>query len=144
MAVHGQLLLCLAHALTSSEIFQIVDLMVARVNEQVRQQGMELEITVEAKEVLAKEGFDPTYGARPLRRAVQRMIEDPLAEQMLMSTFKEGDIIKAVVKDGDIVFEKSEKAEEEDATPPADRGACGRQLAPTHCPRDSVEESRGF
>jgi ATP-dependent Clp protease ATP-binding subunit ClpC len=106
------------HALTSSEIFQIVDLMVARVNEQVRQQGMELEITVEAKEVLAKEGFDPTYGARPLRRAVQRMIEDPLAEQMLMSTFKEGDIIKAVVKDGDIVFEKGEKAEEEDATPP--------------------------
>ena len=106
------------HALTSNEIFQIVDLMVARVNEQVRQNGMDLEITLEAKEILAKEGFDPTYGARPLRRAVQRMIEDPLAEQMLMSTFKEGDVIKAVVKDGDIVFEKGEKSEEDTAPPP--------------------------
>jgi ATP-dependent Clp protease ATP-binding subunit ClpC len=54
--------------------------------EQVRQQGIELDITLEATEVLAKEGFYRTYGARPLRRAVQRMIEDPLAEQMLMST----------------------------------------------------------
>ncbi len=99
------------HALTSSEIFQIVDLMAERVGQQVVQQGMTLEITHEAQEILAKEGFDPTYGARPLRRAVQRMIEDPLAEQMLMGTFKEGDVIKAVVKDGDIVFERGEKPE---------------------------------
>lgn len=75
-------------------------------------QGMNLEVTLEAKEILAKQGFDPKYGARPLRRSVQRMIEDPLAEQMLMSIFKEGDIIKAVVKDCDIVFEKEAESEE--------------------------------
>lgn len=86
---------------------------------------MTLEVTHEAQEILAKEGFDPTYGARPLRRAVQRMIEDPLAEQMLMGTFKEGDTIKAVVKDGDIVFEKGLKPEsdetaESELLPPAE------------------------
>src|SRR5437899_10587621 len=99
------------HALTSGEIYQIVDLMVAYVGKQVRQQGMELELTEPAKQLLAKEGFDPTYGARPLRRAVQRMIEDPLAEQVLMGTFKEGDTIIAEVKDGDIVFQKGIKPE---------------------------------
>jgi ATP-dependent Clp protease ATP-binding subunit ClpC len=99
------------HALTSGEIFQIVDLMVERVNKQVRGQGMELEITTDAKELLAKEGFDASMGARPLRRAVQRMIEDPLAEEVLRGIFKEGDIILAEVKDGDIVFSKGIKHE---------------------------------
>jgi ATP-dependent Clp protease ATP-binding subunit ClpC len=118
------------HALTSSEIFQIVDLMVERVGQQVIQRGMTLEVSHEAQEVLAKEGFDPTYGARPLRRAVQRMIEDPLAEQMLMNKFHEGDTIRAVVKDGDIVFEKVAKPESDEATdagseplPPAEEPA---------------------
>jgi ATP-dependent Clp protease ATP-binding subunit ClpC len=96
------------HALTSGEIFQIVDLMISRVAAQARQQGMDLELSPEAKEILAKEGFDPQFGARPLRRAVQRMIEDPLAEELLMGTFHEGDIIRAVAKDGGIVFAKAE------------------------------------
>lgn len=95
------------HALTSGEILQIVDLMIARVQNQLTTQSLMLEISDEAKQVLAKEGFDPTYGARPLRRAVQRMIEDPLAEEVLAGTFKSGDHIKAEVKDGDIVFVKS-------------------------------------
>jgi ATP-dependent Clp protease ATP-binding subunit ClpC len=97
------------HALTSGEILQIVDLMVSQVNARLTIQGMELEVSVEAKELMAKEGFDPNYGARPLRRAVQRMIEDPLAEEILQGNFKEGDIIRAEVKDGDIVFIKGEK-----------------------------------
>ena len=96
--------------------------MIARVNQQARQQGLELEITLEAKEALAKEGFDPTYGARPLRRAVQRMIEDPLAEEFLKGTYKEGDTIRAIVKDGDIVFEKAIRPEEE-TLPPAEEPA---------------------
>lgn len=94
------------HALTSSEILEIVDLMVDRVAKQARGQGMDITLTQEAKELLAKEGFDPQYGARPLRRAVQRMIEDPLAEEILLGTFKTGDFIQAEVKDGDIVFTK--------------------------------------
>src|SRR5258706_10587538 len=99
------------HALTSGEIFQIVDLMLDRVKKQIAGQGLEIEVTTEAKELLAKEGFDSNFGARPLRRAVQRMIEDPLAEEVLRGTFKEGDIILAEVKDGDIVFSKGIKPE---------------------------------
>ncbi len=99
------------HALTSGEIFQIVDLMIARVGKQTEQKGMQIEISEPAKELLAKEGFDPAYGARPLRRAVQRMIEDPLAEEILIGAFKEGDVIVAEVKDGDIVFTKGERPE---------------------------------
>ncbi len=109
------------HPLTSGEILQIVDLMVARVAIQVRTNGLELVLTDEAKELLAKEGFDPAYGARPLRRAVQRLVEDPLSEQFLMGIFKEGDIIKAEVKDGDIVFSKGKKKDlvkQEEETPP--------------------------
>ena len=109
------------HPLTSGEILQIVDLMVARVAIQVRTNGLELVLTDEAKELLAKEGFDPAYGARPLRRAVQRLVEDPLSEQFLMGIFKEGDIIKAEVKEGDIVFSKGKKKDlikKEEETPP--------------------------
>ena len=108
------------HALTSGEILQIVDLMLDRVAHQVRQQGMELKVTDEAKNILAKEGFDPQFGARPLRRAVQRMIEDPLAEQLLMGAFQPGDVIRAEVKDGDIVFVREEPSE---APPPVEEPA---------------------
>jgi ATP-dependent Clp protease ATP-binding subunit ClpC len=111
------------HALTSSEIFQIVDLMIERVGKQVIQQGMELTLSLEAKELIAKEGFDPTYGARPLRRAVQRMIEDPLAEEILAGNFKDGDVILADVKDGDVVFVKSEKKKNGDTIPPVEEPA---------------------
>jgi ATP-dependent Clp protease ATP-binding subunit ClpC len=101
------------HALTSGEILQIVDLMIGQVNARLRVQGMELSVTTEAKELMAKEGFDPNYGARPLRRAVQRMIEDPLAEEILQGNFKEGDLIRAEVMDGDIVFVKGDRTEED-------------------------------
>jgi ATP-dependent Clp protease ATP-binding subunit ClpC len=95
------------HALTSGEIFEIVDLMVEKVAKNLRNRGMDLELSTEAKELLAKEGFDPAMGARPLRRAVQRMLEDALSEELLRGNFGEGDIIRAEVKDGDIVFTKS-------------------------------------
>jgi ATP-dependent Clp protease ATP-binding subunit ClpC len=110
------------HALTSNEINQIVHLMLARVKTQVRQQNMDLEVSDEAMMLMAKEGFDPTYGARPLRRAVQRMVEDPLAEEILMGNFKEGDTILADVKDGDIVFVKAAPGED-DAIPPMEEPA---------------------
>ncbi|HUV04641.1 MAG TPA: ATP-dependent Clp protease ATP-binding subunit [Armatimonadota bacterium] len=99
------------HALTSAQILQIVDLMLNRVRDQLKGQGMDLEASDDVKEVLAKEGFDPAFGARPLRRAVQRVIEDPLSEEILMGRFSEGDTIRAELEDGKVVFKKAEKAE---------------------------------
>ncbi len=95
------------HQLTRDEILQIVDLMVSRVRQQVVAQGMELEVTQAVREQLAAEGFDPQFGARPLRRAVQRLIEDPLAEEVLLGRFTAGDTIRVEVEDGKIFFTKS-------------------------------------
>jgi ATP-dependent Clp protease ATP-binding subunit ClpB len=101
------------HSLTHEQILQIVDLLLDRVKAQLRNQGMELEVSREVKEMLAEEGFDPTFGARPLRRAVQRNIEDPLSEEILLGRFSEGDTIRAEVEDGKIFFTKSVAALED-------------------------------
>ena len=81
------------HELSKSEVTEIVDLMVARVTEQLESQGMGLEVTVEAKHYLADRGYDPELGARPLRRAIQRLVEDPLSERLLLKEFSAGQII---------------------------------------------------
>jgi ATP-dependent Clp protease ATP-binding subunit ClpC len=99
------------HSLTSQQILAIVDLMLNRVREQLKSQGMSLEASDDVKEVLAKEGFDPAFGARPLRRAVQRVIEDPLSEEILLGRFSEGDTILAELDNGKVIFRKSEKGE---------------------------------
>ncbi|MHB0911964.1 MAG: ATP-dependent Clp protease ATP-binding subunit [Armatimonadota bacterium] len=99
------------HSLTSAQILQIVDLMVGRVREQLKGQNMDLVISEDVKEVLAKEGFDPAFGARPLRRAVQRVIEDPLSEEILLGRFSDGDTISAELEDGKVIFKKAEKAQ---------------------------------
>ena len=83
------------HSLTSKDIYQIVDLMLNNVRKQVSQQGMELLVTDGVVEKLATEGYDPQFGARPLRRAVQRLIEDPLSEEVLLGRFTPGDTIRA-------------------------------------------------
>ncbi len=80
-------------SLTVEEITQIVDLMLKRVREQLRAQGMTLEITVAAKEHIIKLGYDQAYGARPLRRTIQNLIEDPLAEHLLLGRYNAGDTI---------------------------------------------------
>ena len=81
------------HELSTEEVTRIVDLMIRRVADQLAGQGMGLEITPEAKTLLAEEGYDPTMGARPLRRAIQRLVEDPLSEQLLHREFRAGQII---------------------------------------------------
>ncbi len=81
------------HELSRSEVTEIVDLMVARVAVQLESQGMGLEVTVEAKNHLAIKGYDPELGARPLRRAIQRLVEDPLSERLLLKEFKAGQIV---------------------------------------------------
>ncbi len=79
--------------LLKSEVVHIVDLMIARLITQLREQGMDMQLTQEAKEYLAEEGFDPTLGARPLRRTIQRLIEDPLSEHLLNKVYSAGDHI---------------------------------------------------
>ncbi len=81
------------HELSKPEVTQIVDLMVARVAVQLEAQGIGLEVTVDAKHHLADKGYDPTLGARPLRRAIQRLVEDPLSERLLYKEFRAGQII---------------------------------------------------
>ncbi len=80
-------------SLTVEEIGQIVDLMLARVREQLRVQDMTLEVTDEAKEHLIKLGYDPAYGARPLRRTIQNLVEDVLAEHLLLGRYEPGTTI---------------------------------------------------
>jgi ATP-dependent Clp protease ATP-binding subunit ClpC len=80
-------------SLTVEEIRQIVDLLLGRVREQLRAQSIELVVTQEAKDHIIKLGYDADYGARPLRRVIQNMIEDPLAEALLVGRFEAGETI---------------------------------------------------
>ena len=77
-------------SLNVEEIRQIVDLLLARVREQLRIQQIDLVITQEAKDHIIKMGYDVDYGARPLRRVIQTMVEDPLAEALLLGTYSSG------------------------------------------------------
>jgi ATP-dependent Clp protease ATP-binding subunit ClpC len=80
-------------SLTVDEIRQIVDLMLQRVRDQLKAQGMTLEVTQAAKDHVIKLGYDPSYGARPLRRVIQNMIEDVLAEHLLLGKYETGTTI---------------------------------------------------
>jgi ATP-dependent Clp protease ATP-binding subunit ClpC len=92
--------------LTREQIRAIVDILMERVKREIRGQGMTLTMTDSARELLAKEGYDPQYGARPLRRAIQRLVEDPLSDDMLRGKFESGDEIVLDVREGTVVFEK--------------------------------------
>ena len=81
------------HELSQPEVRQIVDLMIARTATQLAGQGMGLELSDAAKDHLADKGYDPTLGARPLRRAIQHLVEDPLSERLLYKEFRAGEII---------------------------------------------------
>ncbi|MCP5030111.1 MAG: ATP-dependent Clp protease ATP-binding subunit [Actinomycetia bacterium] len=83
------------HELSKAEVTEIVDLMIARTATQLEAQGIGLELTESAKHHLADKGYDPTLGARPLRRAIQRMVEDVLSEKLLYKEFRAGQIILA-------------------------------------------------
>ncbi|HWI55518.1 MAG TPA: ATP-dependent Clp protease ATP-binding subunit [Desulfobacteria bacterium] len=95
------------HALNEEHIKNIVDLMIQEVAGRLEETDISIEVTDEAKEVLAKEGFDQMYGARPLRRAIQKEVEDRLSEALLSGTFKTGDRVRVGAKENGIVVEKS-------------------------------------
>ena len=91
-------------SLTEEEIVKIVDLMIADLRERLIQQNMTINLTPEAARFVAKEGTDLSFGARPLRRAIQRLIEDPLSEQILEGRWTSGSVIDVDVEDGKLVF----------------------------------------
>ncbi|MBC7189157.1 ATP-dependent Clp protease ATP-binding subunit [Candidatus Aerophobetes bacterium] len=97
------------HPLSKEEIKKIVELMLEEEKKVLSEKDIKLEVTPEAKEMIAQEGYDPDFGARPLRRAIQRLIENPLAEEILLGKFKEGDTVVVSVKDGKITFSKKKE-----------------------------------
>jgi ATP-dependent Clp protease ATP-binding subunit ClpC len=104
------------HQLTPEEIVKIVDLMTARLDLQMRNKDMGIELTSEAKALLAKKGYDPVLGARPLRRTIQREIEDSLSERILFNELRPGQIVvidcegdPTDVEHSKLVFSGSEK-----------------------------------
>src|SRR5881394_2430926 len=97
--------------LTKEQIGEIVELQLRRVEVRLAERGLRLELTDAAKETLAEAGWDPTYGARPFKRAIQRLLENPLALRLLEGDFAEGDVICVDASDGELVFEKVGAAE---------------------------------
>ena len=99
------------HALQMEQIRQIVDLMLNRVRKQLIEQRMTLRVTEEAKHLLAQKGYDPQFGARPLRRVIMNLIEDPLAEGLLQGEFKAGDVVVIDVENGELKMTPERKPE---------------------------------
>jgi ATP-dependent Clp protease ATP-binding subunit ClpC len=97
--------------LTRDEVKAIVDLLIRRVAQQLEHQGIGLELTDAAKDLLARKGYDPTLGARPLRRAIQRLVEDPLSERILWKEFHAGETVVVDALGDEIVFRAVEGVE---------------------------------
>ena len=93
-------------ALTCEELQQIVDIQSVSLKKRLAEQDIELTITDSAKEFLAKEGYEPLYGARPLRRVIRNNIEIPLSTKILAHEFSKGDKISAICENNSIVFVK--------------------------------------
>ena len=92
-------------ALTREQISEIVDLQVARVIDRVAERGVEVTLTDEARTLLGDLGYDPTYGARPLRRVIQKQLTDRLALALLKGELREGDSVRVDAVDGELVLE---------------------------------------
>ena len=93
-------------SLTSAEITQIVELMVADLRDRMIAQNMTINLSEEARLLIAKEGTDTAFGARPLRRAIQRLLEDPLSEQILEGRWTSGSVVDVDVENGELVFKE--------------------------------------
>ncbi len=92
------------HSLTSTEIRQIVDLMLSRVEERLGEREISLEATDGAKDLLAEAGYDPQFGARPLRRVIQKLVENPISAGILRGEFAEGDTVLVDTEDGELTL----------------------------------------
>jgi ATP-dependent Clp protease ATP-binding subunit ClpB len=97
-------------ALTEDQLTSIVDIQLKRLEKRLAERRVMLVVTAAARSLLAKRGWDPVYGARPLKRAIQRLLQDPLAMMLLEGKFSEGDTIEVGVKDGELIFTKAKVA----------------------------------
>ncbi|MET3291404.1 ATP-dependent Clp protease ATP-binding subunit [Brevibacillus fluminis] len=96
------------HSLEQEHIEQIVSLMTDELRKRLKEQSIDFQLSNEAKKILAKEGFDPAYGARPLRRAIQRNIEDRLSEELLKGTISKGDTVTIDAEEGKLTVKRLE------------------------------------
>jgi ATP-dependent Clp protease ATP-binding subunit ClpB len=94
------------HPLGTVQIRAIVDIQLGYLRKRLQERTMELTLSDAARDLLGEAGFDPVYGARPLKRAIQQQIENPLAQKILQGSFGPGDRIKVIARDGTLVFEK--------------------------------------
>jgi ATP-dependent Clp protease ATP-binding subunit ClpA len=94
------------HNLDEKHLGRIVDIQLQRLEKRLAQQQLSLEVDRSAKQLIAKEGFDPQFGARPLKRAIQNLVLDPLATKLLLGEFHPGDRIKAAAHNGELEFTK--------------------------------------
>jgi ATP-dependent Clp protease ATP-binding subunit ClpB len=100
------------HGLAEQQIESIVELETKALAKRLEERKIHLELTPAAKALIAKEGYDPVYGARPLKRTIQKLILDPLAQKVLAGQYKEGDTVSVDVEDGQIQFWTEEFADE--------------------------------
>ncbi|MEI6873477.1 MAG: AAA family ATPase, partial [Verrucomicrobiota bacterium] len=106
------------HPLAKPELIRIVDLEIAKVVNRLKLKEIAIDLDETAKSLLAEKGYDPDYGARPMRRAVERYLEDPMAEELLRGNIKAGDTVKVAAVDGKMTFNVPDKAP--DAETPAE------------------------
>ncbi len=97
------------HPLTREDLMRIVTLELKKLGKRLEESGLSLEVTDAAKDILVDKGYDPTFGARPLRRAIQRQVEDELSEEMLRGHFQFGDQVLVDAQDGKLTFTKKGK-----------------------------------
>jgi len=97
------------HSLSREQIGEIVELQVTRLIERVRERGIEVELTDGARTLLGNLGYDPTYGARPLKRVIQKRLVDPLAMAILEGRFVTGDTVKVDAAEGELVLARAEE-----------------------------------
>jgi ATP-dependent Clp protease ATP-binding subunit ClpB len=95
------------HALSRDQLGEIVELQLHRLRERLAERELSLELTPAAKEAVAEAGWDPSFGARPLKRALQRLVENPLALRLLEGEFAEGDTVLVDAQNGELVFQKA-------------------------------------
>jgi ATP-dependent Clp protease ATP-binding subunit ClpC len=96
------------HTLEKTDLMKIVDLEVNKVKRRLQMKEIEIRLDQAAHEFVIEKGYDPTYGARPMRRAVERYLEDPLAEELLRGGVKAGDLVHVTAEDGKLVFKAAE------------------------------------
>jgi ATP-dependent Clp protease ATP-binding subunit ClpB len=102
------------HGLTREHLKKIVDIQVRHLEKLLADRHLEIELTEAARTLLAEEGYDPAYGARPLKRVIQRQVQDPLALRLLQGDFGEGDLVRVDARDGHLTFERVAATTEEE------------------------------